>query len=254
VAEIYRLLLAFHVAVALAALAAFWLAALTRKAGAAHRSFGGVFVGCMAATLASATALSALLLLDPLAARPPGAELAAGELDEYRETLRGIASGLLEVSLASGALLHFGATALRRRGPHAREARRRAIGVAGSALFCGGLLLLAGLAGAMLVAVAALELRALLRRERRPQAWLVEHLAGMLGAGAFANGALAVNVARHFTEDVALMFLPGVAVVGIFAAAIALLARKLGRRPGPAPGSPPRKRPAPALTLRPDRA
>lgn len=253
-ADAYRLLLALHVVVAFAALLAFWVAVVARKGATAHRSFGGIFVYSMTATAVTAAGLCVLLLADPLAARPPGPEIARADYAEYGVLLRGIGSRLLDVSLATGALLHFGWTALRRRGAHARRARRGALVIAGSACVAGALLLLLRMDGGLLTLVGGLELRALLRRERKPWSWLAEHLAGMIGAGAFANAALGVNIARHYTEDVGLMFAPGGIILLLFAGAIALLLRQVRRSYGRVPIRRAPVRRASGLTARPGRA
>lgn len=247
--DAYRFVLALHVPVALVALASFWVAVGTRKGSRPHRGSGGVFLFSMSATAATAAVLCALLLADPLTARPPGAAIAAADTEEYEAIARAIGSSLLEQSLLTGTLLHFGWTALRRR----RRRHPVDVVVASAASAAGLLLLAAGLHGVLLAIVGALELRALLRRARPPWAWLVEHLAGFVGAGAIANAALAVNVARLLTDDVGLQFAPGGVVGLVFLVAIARVAWRVRRSYGPHSSNPTPGRPR-GVTPRPSQA
>jgi hypothetical protein len=192
----YDLLLALHVPAALAALASFWLAVSARKGGPAHRRSGRAFALAMAAAAASGAALAGLLVFDPLAARPPGPEVAA---------------------------------------------QAGAVAVAGFASAAGLLLEALGLDGKVLAAVGAAELWALLRARRSRAAWIVEHLTGVLGAGAVAHGAFAVDVANRFVDDPRLGFLAAGPVVAVFAAVIALTARRWHRRLA-GPGAPQKDR------------
>jgi hypothetical protein len=242
--EIYRGILALHVALAALALAAFWGAAATRKGGALHRRFGRAFVRAMAASAASGAGLSGLALWDPLAVRPPGPELRADEYDDYAGVVREIAGSLLEVSGVTGALLWLGVRALRRsRVPGSPELGRDVATACGWAAL-GLVLLCLGLQperpylqgrGAVLALVGGLQLRRVLRTARSPRTWIVQHLIGMGGAGAVAHGALAVNVARRFTDDPGLYFGAALPVLLLFALGIWRMAR--GRAPRPRPGA-----------------
>jgi hypothetical protein len=92
--------------------------------------------------------------------------------------------------------------------------------------------------GIVTAAVGVAQLWALLRRPRSQLAWLVEHVAGIVGAGGIAHAALAVNVARRFTDDPALVFAPGAPVLLLFAAAIWRISRRIRGTRGGSPTSP----------------
>lgn len=236
--DTYRTLLGLHVLVGTMALATFWGAVLARKGGALHRRCGYGFAATMAITIATAVPLCLLLLWDPLTARPPAAELTAFGRAEYARVLRQIGSGLLEVSLVTGALLQFGVRALRRRGGFSTPQTVDLV-LAGTAVAAGLLMLIAGLHPALpyfkgtgfgLAVVGGSEIRALLRSGTSRSAWIVEHLNGVMGAGAIAHGSLTVNIARGFTDDVGLMFLPAGVTVLLFAVAIRVTAERWRRQ------------------------
>ena len=233
--EIYRLVLGLHVVVASVALAAFWGAAATRKGGALHRRFGRLFVRGMGFAAASGAGLAALALWDPLAARPPGPELHPDAYGEYARIVREISASLLEVGGVTGAFLWLGARALRRSRVPGSAAPGWDVAAACAWTGLGAAMLLLGLLaelpffegrGAVLSLVGGLQLWRVLRRGRAPGAWLVQHLIGMGGAGAVAHGALAVNVARRFSDDPGLYFGAALPVVLLFALGIWQAARR----------------------------
>ena len=233
--DFYRILLGCHVGMGALALLTFWGAVLFRKGSRRHLRFGRGFAVSMALTAATAAVLCLLLLLDPLAARPPGPEIAPGELDEYVQVLREVGAGLLEVSLATGAFLYFGLRALAgRRGvtPHGLAGD---LCVACATTSAGLVMLTLGLDpelpefagnGIFLGLLGALVIRRLLRPSDSPASWLVRHLVGMLGAGAIAHGAFATNVAGLFTDDLRTAFRWGGLTSLLFAVAIAWTARR----------------------------
>ena len=231
--DAYGLLLGLHLPAAFLALATFWGAVLARKGGRLHRRFGRLFVGSMVVTAATAALMCLMLMADPLAVRPP-----ADPADAFRRAQEGreLGSGLLEVSLATLSLLHFGKRALGRR----TEGRApRDLVAAGSAVAVGMALWLLGFHpdlpylegnGVFVAMVGGLELRGLLRRVRRDTQWLAEHLFGMVGAGGIAHGAATVNLAGFFTDDLGLAFAWSGPVVLLFAVGGILVARRYARR------------------------
>jgi hypothetical protein len=247
VSDVYRILLSFHVCVGALALLTFWGAALSRKGSRRHLRFGRGFAVCMAATAATAGVLCLLLLVDPLAARPPGPEIAPGERAGYLRTAREIGAGLLEVSLATGALLYFGLRALRRRRENTPRGLARDLIVACATTSAGLLMLTLGLDprlpefegnGVFVGLLGALELRSLLHSGRPRSSWLVQHLVGMLGAGAIAHAAFATNVAGLFTGDLDTAFGWGGVTILVFGVAIGWTAWRWKRRLEGAAGGP----------------
>jgi hypothetical protein len=237
--DAYRILLGVHVILGTVALAAFWAAVLAPKRGRLHRACGVGFATTMFLTAATAVPLCLLLLADPLSARPPAPEITAAARAHYARTLRLVGAGLLEVSLITGVLLQFGLRALRRRVRFSAADRAVDLRLAGTAVVAGIILLgigfLPGLPyfrgrGIALALVAAFEMRALLRFTPSRSAWIGQHLAGVIGAASIGHGALAVNVARNFTSDVGMMFLPAGPTVLLFAVAIRWLSRRWRQR------------------------
>lgn len=262
--ETYRILLGFHVVVGSLALLTFWGAMLARKGGRLHRRFGRGFAVTMATTLVTAAILCAVLLADPLAARPPETELGALDRTEHARVSRELGSGLLEVSVVTGALLYFGLRALRRRRGLAASDRNVDLAVACGVTSAGLVFLALGFdpdlphfegRGVVASVVGALQIRALVRPNRSRSSWLVEHLVGLMGAAAIGHGALTVNVAGRFTDDLGLAFGASVPTLLAFALAIGWTARRWRRKlegaPSPrgkagdgAAGVPPRVSPA----------
>ena len=236
--DAYRMLLGFHVLVGTAALATFWGAVLARKGGTLHRRSGYGFAVTMTMTAATAVPLSLLLLWDPLMVRPPDAELTAAGRVEYAALMREIGSGLLEVSLVTGVLLQFGLAALRRRRAVAAQPQPVDLACAAAAVAAGLIMATLGVSpalpyftarGIVLATVGVLQLRALGTQPPR-SAWIGHHVNGVMGAGAIAHGSLTVNIARQFTNDVGLMFLPATVTLLVFAVATRIIAQRWRRK------------------------
>lgn len=246
---IYRLVVWIHASAAAISMVTFWSALWLEKGSARHRRVGRLFAAAMFAMASTGGLLGAVQAAAPLSVHPPQAPLAGEALAAYTATVRAVGTSLAFIALLALSLTWFGARAVGRR--FSRRVRDRAVDVAAAGLL--------GLVGAIAIPCAALEgwdvldgwgiallvmaawqLRALLW----PDAWIVEHLAGILGAGTLLNSAFAVQMAPRllsgFEGERAFLAAIPVASVGLVGTVAACIhhGRKARRRSGDAGGRP----------------
>jgi hypothetical protein len=198
----YHAVLAFHVALGMVALAAFWVAMAVRKGSRLHLRSGRCYVISMSGAAALAVALGVLTLVDPLATHPPGENWTPAELARHAEVVGELIPSIGFTGLVVLSLVYFGWRAPARARLRTSRAQVLDWGVPGALLTLG----LAGIPlarlpsfdfadgmGVACIAFALPQLRALARTGRgRP--WIVAHLAGLGGAAVIGHVALFVSI------------------------------------------------------------
>ncbi len=111
---LFKLFVSIHIATGAVGLLTFWLAVLTRKGGAAHRKYGGLFARALLAAGSAALAMSLCTLASPIETHP--SFVAAGM---SRETLVNIFGWLmLYLSVFTLALVWHGRSSVRLKSNH----------------------------------------------------------------------------------------------------------------------------------------
>jgi hypothetical protein len=245
VRTIHDVVLWFHIACGGVGLVAFWVPALTRKGGRAHRKSGWVYVTAMLGVVVSAVVLAALLFGDPEAAH----DFAGGQSEEVAASVgRARAIALLFGALA---LLTFtngwqGLRVLRAKQNPLQMRTAFNIGLHASNVLVGLLLLVLGVRdgvplfvifGILCIVTGATDLRSLWRPSPDPRYWLYAHLNSMIATGIAAHTAFlalgAVRLVPHlYALSPALYGIPWIAPTVIGFVAITLLQRHYRRKLG----------------------
>ena len=209
----YRVLLALHVLMAVAAVGTFWAAGAMKKGSPRHVRVGRLYVLAMVAMCVSALGLSALNLAVPAAVhsleefRARGAVLGA---DMARATVADLARDFrlnaVWLTYAAAQLLvglRFGVQVVRARrvrGLGLDTALAALVTLSGIALTLAGALiphpLIAGF-GVMGTLSGGRRLAVLLRPSSSPMAWWYEHMGTLLGTGIPLHVTFLLAVGRH---------------------------------------------------------
>jgi uncharacterized membrane protein len=211
----YRILLAVHILSAIAAVAVFWVGAVTRKGSPRHVAVGRLFVVTMATVAITALAMSALNVAVPAAVHSlaefqgrgatMGGDRSRATVADLAREFRLNAVWLSYVSVQLLVALRFGVQVVR-----TRRLGARALGVDTALavlVFAGGVVLaLAGARiahpliaafGVMGALASGRRLVVLLRPSRSPMAWWYEHMGTLLGAGIPLHVTMLLAVGRH---------------------------------------------------------
>ena len=230
----YNIVLALHAAAGIVGLVAFWTPAVARKGGATHVRMGRLFFMATCVVAVTGTVMAALLLIDPLAVKAPGASFTPERAARVAGQIRMFAPFLLYLVLITFTPVYHGKRVLETRtAPEAlRTPFHTAINVA--AIAGSAVMLILGLWTRYSVFAALSPIGLLigwgsLRFARRPyptpMAWWYEHMESMLGGGvAFHTAFLVLGAGRllgiQITGPAALVpwLLP--AIIGIPVSAI----------------------------------
>jgi hypothetical protein len=197
-----------HIVTGSLGLVAFWVPVVARKGGERHKAWGRVFTASMLLTGAIAVVIATLTLLDPVGTHP--------HLDFPPSLISGIFGWMmLYLAVLTMNLAWYGWECIRLRRRHA--AHRSVINFLSQAVLfvvalnCAvrGLLLQQWLmVGISIVgfATVATNLRFMLDRTPSPQAWLREHLKGLVGAGISVYTAFLAFGAVRLMPEMALNF------------------------------------------------
>ena len=112
---IHSLLIDAHIAIGSIALILFWVPVFAKKGSRVHVKFGKVYVSAMYAVVVTAFVASVLVLIDPIAAEPPGRDLDIEASQRFRERARNFSLFLLMLSVLVFTSLRHGILALRAR-------------------------------------------------------------------------------------------------------------------------------------------
>ncbi len=182
--QIFQVLVAAHIMVGSIGLVSFWIPVVARKGGAAHVSWGQAFGTSMLITGALAIAISTVTLIAPLETHPhiPDIVIVRGIFGWMMQYL-----GVLTINLA-----WYGLSCVRNRRDHQANLEWRNLGLQGlvlvEAAHCAwhgwviGQPLMLGIS-TIGFATGATNLWFLYGPRRRRNAWLYEHLKGLVGAG-----------------------------------------------------------------------
>lgn len=205
--DIHAFLLTAHIVTGTVAVFGFWLPVIARKGGRFHVSAGRIYSWAMYAVSATAIAMSAMVLFDPVGIRFPGRDLPMDRAFAIASGNRTFALFLFMLGLLVLAGLRHGLLALRvRRGEDAlstpgHRALIVALGVMGVVVGVVGLrngeLLL------MIFAVVSVLASVGMIRETRsggltPREALIAHFDGLIGTGVGAYTALFAFGGREF--------------------------------------------------------
>jgi uncharacterized membrane protein len=212
---IYQALLTLHILSAVAALAAFWTAAVVKKGSDRHVRVGQIYVFTMVSMSVTALGLSALNIaapttvhsLDEFRARGAvvGGKMAAAELGDLARDFRLNAVWLTYAAFQLLIGLRFGTRVVRERrvgGVRLRlDTALAALVVAGGlGLTVGGTLVAHPLItafGVMGAFSGARRLVVLVRRDPSPMTWWYEHMLTMLGTGVPLHVTFLLALGRH---------------------------------------------------------
>ena len=182
--HLFQVLVAAHIMSGSIGLAAFWVPIIGRKGGASHVYWGGVFIQCMLITGMLAIAISTVTLIAPLETHPhiPDAVLVRGIFGWMMQYL-----GVLTINLA-----WYGQCCVRNARDHQGNLEWRNVGLqvlvlleAAHVAWHGweiGQPLMMGIS-TIGFATGATNLWFLYGPRKRRNAWLYEHLKGLVGAG-----------------------------------------------------------------------
>jgi hypothetical protein len=202
----YNIVLTLHAAAGLVGLIAFWAPAVARKGSATHVHLGRLFFRTTCAIAITGIAMAALLLIDPLAVKAPGAVFSPDRAAEIAWRTRLFVPFLLYLVLITFTPVYHGTRVLAtRRAPATlRTPFHTAVNVAAIAASA-AMLILGILTGypvfAALSPIGVLIGWGALRFARTPyptpMAWWYEHMGSMLGGGiAFHTAFLALGAGR----------------------------------------------------------
>lgn len=216
----FELLVDAHIVTGSVGLLAVWIPMLGRKGGQRHKRWGTVFAVSMLLTGTIAVGISSLSILFPVETHPniPDAVLVRGIFGWMMLYL-----AILTINLA-----WYGWLAVRHKREHARNLSWHNLGLQGllalATLNCFvqgfliGQFLMVGISMIGFATVAT-NLNAMTRQSPPPQAWLVEHFKGLVGAGIsvytafFAFGA--VRLMPELALSPVLWAIPLIAGLGI---------------------------------------
>lgn len=204
----YQAVLALHIVAGLIGLAAFWTPAVARKGGAVHRRAGRIFFYCTCGIALTGLAMATLVLIDPLAVKPPSGSLSDEQAAAYTVRLRLFAPFLIYLVLITFAPVYHGVRVLEtRQAPHLlRTPFHTSVNIAAILMA----LVMIGLGVWMrqpvflgLSPIGILAGWGQLRFARRPyrtrMAWWYEHMGAMIGGGiAFHTAFLVLGAGRLF--------------------------------------------------------
>jgi len=212
VETLYQSLVCVHITGGFGGLLLLWVPLLTRKGGRTHRRVGWAYVTCMSVAVATAFVMVAILLVDPLAAKPLRRPHPPEEIAVIMKQYRAFAAFLGMLALLTFVSGWTGLTVLR----HKKDplGMRTPFNLGSSALlglvgvvvlvmglqqgiwllvFLGPLGILTGFAGTY----------ALLYPPRLNMGWWYDHLGGMMGTGIAAYTAFTVFGAQRWMPDLA---------------------------------------------------
>jgi len=211
----YRVLLAVHIVSALAAVAAFWAAAVVKKGSARHVRVGRIYVLTMVAMSMSALGLSALNIAVPAAVHSLGefrargavlgADTTAATVDDLAREFRLNAVWLTYAAVQLLIGLRFGTQVVRMRrigglGLRLDAGLAALVALSGLGLTVAGALVAHPLItafGVMGALSGGRRLVVLLRPSSSPMAWWYEHMGTLLGTGVPLHVTFLLAVGRH---------------------------------------------------------